>query len=75
LLQTCAIVLSAATAAAVIGFLVVRLKSEFVGIRSIGSLLDTHRVLFLQAAAVVTMPWLLVPAAKTVQRLTRNPSP
>jgi eukaryotic-like serine/threonine-protein kinase len=73
-LQKWALLLSAVTMAAVIGFVVVRSKSEWVGIRSIGSLLETHRLLLLQASAVVILPWLLVPTAKAVQRFTQPPS-
>ena len=73
-LQKCVLLLSAVTAAAVIGFLLIRLKSEWAGIRSIGSLLETHRMLLLQASAVVILPWLLVPTAKAVQRCTQSPS-
>jgi len=73
-LQKCVLLCSALTAAAVIGFVVFRLKSEWVGIRSIGALLETHRMLLLQASAVVILPWLLVPTAKAVQRCTQSPS-
>ncbi|HEX3314097.1 MAG TPA: serine/threonine-protein kinase [Gemmataceae bacterium] len=73
-LHKCALLLGAVTAAAVIGFVALRLKSEWVGIRSLGTLLETHRTLLLQASAVVVLPWLLVPTAKAVQRFTQNPS-
>ena len=72
--EKCVLLLSAVTAAAVIGFVVVRLKSEWVGIRSIGALLEAHRMLLLQASAVVLLPWLLVPTARALQRLTQSPS-
>jgi eukaryotic-like serine/threonine-protein kinase len=73
-LQKCVLLFCALTAAAVIGFVVVRLKSEWVGTRSIGSLFETHRMLLLQASAVAILPWLLVPTAKAVQRCTQSPS-
>jgi eukaryotic-like serine/threonine-protein kinase len=73
-LQRWLLLFSSVTAAAVIGFVVIRSRSEWAGIRSIGTLLETHRVLLLQASAVVILPWLLVPTAKAVQRCTQRPS-
>ena len=73
-LQKCVLLLGTVTAAAVLGFLFVRLKSEWVVSRSIGALVETNRMLLLQATAVVILPWLLVPTAKAVQRCTQSPS-